>query len=306
MRKSLIHSGIFPPVFVFFLFLFAMTLTAAAGEKIVVGGKNFTEQYLLANMAEQLLKKGGYDVQLQTGVGSAVARRSLENGQIDIYYEYTGTAFTVFYKKSDRDIMTDEKKVYQWVKKQDAKKGLVWLHPVQFNNTYTLMMRKKQAERLGIVSISDLSEHIRSHPDDLVIGVNAEFWERPDGFKPLMKHYGFGVPYQKVKKMDSGLVYKALLDKNVDVSMGFATDGRIDAFGFVTLEDDLSYFPVYNPVPVIREEVIKENPKIEKVLKPLAEKLTTKEIQHLNAAVDIEHKDVSAVAKDWLEEKGLL
>lgn len=288
------------------MLLLAAAPDVSAQEPVVVGGKNFTEQYLLPNLAALLLEDAGIDVELQTGVGSAVARRSLENGQIDMYYEYTGTAYTVFYKKSDRDVMTDEEAVYEWVKAHDAEKGLIWLDPVQFNNTYTLMMREKQAERLGIETISDLSEYIGSHPGDLVIGVNAEFWERPDGFKPLMKTYDFRVPYEKVRKMDSGLVYKALRDKNVDVSMGFATDGRIDAFGFVTLEDDKDYFPVYNPAPVVREEVLKQYPKIEEILEPLAEKLTTREMQQLNAVVDIQHKGVEKAARAWLKKMGLL
>jgi osmoprotectant transport system substrate-binding protein len=140
----------------------------------------------------------------------------------------------------------------------------------------------------------------------LVIGVNAEFWERPDGFKPLMEFYGFRVPYNKVKKMDSGIVYMALKLKQVDVSMGFATDGRISAFGFITLEDDKAYFPIYNPAPVIRSDVLNRWPEIREILKPVAEHLTTQEMQKLNAALDIEHKKTNDVAREWLKGKGIL
>jgi osmoprotectant transport system substrate-binding protein len=275
-------------------------------DKIVIGGKNFTEQYILPELAKNLLEKHGLRVQLRTGVGSVVVRQSLVNDQIDLYYEYTGTAYTVYYKQSDRDIMTEPDKVYQWVKKADAKKGLIWLNPVEFNNTYTLMMRQEQATNLGIKTISQLSEYMNEHPEKLVIGVNAEFWERPDGFKPLMRTYGFKVPYDKIRKMESGLVYKALKDKNVDVSMGFATDGRIAAFGFVNLKDDKSYFPVYNPAPVVRKRVLQAHPEIRKILQPLADKLTTEDMQELNAEVDVEHRDVSEVTGEWLKKKGLL
>lgn len=278
----------------------------AADKKIVVGGKNFTEQYILPELAKDLLEKNGFEVKLQTGIGSVVARQSLENGQIDMYYEYTGTAYTVYYKQDSRDIMTDPQKVYQWVKDADAKKGLIWLEPVEFNNTYTLMMRKEQAKELGIKSISELSKYVNEHPGKLVIGVNAEFWERPDGLKPLMKYYDFRIPYDKIKKMDSGLVYKALKDKNVDVSMGFATDGRIVEFGFVNLQDDKSYFPAYNPAPVVRKEILDKYPEIGEILKPIAENLTTDQMQKLNAEVDVQHKDVSDAAKQWLESKKLL
>ena len=286
--------------------LVAMPVSSMAAKKITIGGKNFTEQYILAEMAKLLLEKNGFDVDMRTGVGSVVCRQSLENAQIDFYYEYTGTAYTVYHKQSDGNVMTNHAKCYEWVKKADAKKGLAWLDPVEFNNTYTLMMRKKGAAKLGIVSISDLSLYMNKHTDELVIGVNAEFWERPDGFKPLMKLYGFQIPYDKVKKMDSGLVYKALKDKMVDVSMGFATDGRIAAFSFINLVDDKSYFPIYNPAPVIRAELIKKYPEIRAILKPIADKLTTKEIQQLNSSVDVEHKDVNTVAREWLKSKRLL
>lgn len=128
--------------------------------EIVVGGKNFTEQYILAEMAAALLERQGYAVELRTGVGSVIARKSLINDQIDLYYEYTGTAYTVFHEQGDPAIMRDPAKVYDWVKETDKDKGLVWLDRVQFNNTYTLLMREKQAGQLGIKSISNLADYV--------------------------------------------------------------------------------------------------------------------------------------------------
>lgn len=279
---------------------------AEAEKKISVGGKNFTEQYILANFAKILLEENGFDVDMNTGVGSSVCRQSLEHGQIDMYFEYTGTAYTVFFKQDDAKIMGDAEKVYEWVKKADAENGLAWLEPLQFNNTYTLLMRGDQAKELGISSISDLAGYMNEHTDELTIGVNAEFWERPDGFKPLMKLYDFQVPYGKVRKMDSGLVYQALRDKNVDVSMGFATDGRIAAFGFVILEDDKNYFPTYNPAPVVREDALKKYPELKEIFNPLVEKLTTEEMQKLNGKVDLEDEDDEKAARDWLEANGII
>ena len=279
---------------------------ATAEKKVTVGGKNFTEQYILADFARILLEEKGFDVRMQTGVGSSVARQALEHGQIDMYFEYTGTGYTVFYDQDDPVIMSDADKVYQWVRDADEKKGLVWLEPLEFNNTYTLLMRKNNAEELGIVSISDLSAYMNENPDKLTIGVNAEFWERPDGFKPLMKLYDFQVPYGKIRRMDSGLVYQALRDGNVDVSMGFATDGRIAAFGFVVLEDDKNYFPTYNPALVVRKDALQKYPELEEIFKPLAEKLTTTEMQKLNGRVDLDNEDVGRAARKWLEENGLI
>ncbi len=279
----------------------------AAGEKeVTVGGKNFTEQYILADFARILLEENGFDVNMQTGVGSSVARQALEHGQIDMYFEYTGTGYTVFYGEDDPAVMSDADKVYQWVRDADQEKELVWLEPLEFNNTYTLLMREDDAADLGIESISDLAAYMNENPDKLTIGVNAEFWERPDGFKPLMKLYDFQVPYGKIRRMDSGLVYQALRDENVDVSMGFATDGRIAAFGFVVLEDDKNYFPTYNPSLVIRKDTLEKYPEIKEIFKPLGEKLTTKEMQKLNGQVDLDNKDVGRAARKWLEENGLI
>lgn len=280
---------------------------ASAGDKeITVGGKNFTEQYILSNFAKILLEENGFDVEMETGVGSSVARQALEHGQIDMYFEYTGTGYTVFHKEEDQEIMSDADKVYEWVRDADKENGLVWLEPLQFNNTYTLLMREDDAKELDIDSISDLSAFMNENPDRLTIGVNAEFWERPDGFKPLMELYDFQVSYGKIRKMDSGLVYNALRDEKVDVSMGFATDGRISAFGFTILEDDKNYFPTYNPSPVIYGETLEKYPELEEIFKPLTEKLTTEEMQKLNAEVDLDNKDEEKVARKWLEDNGLI
>lgn len=278
----------------------------AKEKSLIVGGKNFTEQLLLPELAGILLEQAGFDVKLKTGVGTAIARKSLENAQIDLYYEYTGSAYTLFYKQKDKEIMTVPEKVYSWVKKADSEKGLVWLDPVKFNNTYTLMMRKREAEKLGIKSISDLGAYVSKNPDKLIFALGAEFWERPDGFKGLMKTYNFNLPIKQVKKMSMGLTYQALQKKLVNSAAGFATDGRIAAFGFVNLVDDKFFFPVYNPVPVVRKGILDKYPEIEGILKPIADNLTTEEMQQLNKAVDVDHKQVHDVAMDWLKSKNLI
>ncbi|AKJ65493.1 glycine betaine ABC transporter substrate-binding protein [Kiritimatiella glycovorans] len=283
-----------------------MFAAAVAAEPIVVGGKNFTEQFLLAEMAALLLEDAGYEVDLRTGVGSSLARKSLINGAFDLYYEYSGTAYTVYYKKKDRSVMTDRERVLEWVRKHDAKKGLVWLDPLPFNNTYTLIMRRAEAEEKGIDTISALASHVQNHPQDLAFGMNSEFWERPDGFKRLMKTCGFRVPYGQIRKMSTGLVYKALRDGQLDVAMGFATDGRIAAFDFVTLEDDCDFFPVYNPAPVVREAALEQYGGIREALAPLAEHLDTETIRELNSEVDIHHRDERAVAREWMTKEGIL
>jgi len=293
-----------------FLVAYSLTYSPAEGRDqgvfLTVGGKNFTEQYLLSDMAKQLLEKNGFNVHLRTGIGTAIARKALESGQIDLYYEYTGTAYTLFFKQSNPDIMSDPIKIYRWVKEYDVKNGLIWLDPVNFNNTYTIMMSRTQARRLGIGTISEFAERIRENPRTLSIALAAEFWERPDGFKKLMKIYEFRLPISNIRKMDMGLTYMALKEGEVDAAMGFATDGRVSAFGLMNLEDDKRFFPAYNPAPVIRESTLNHHPQIRDILLPLAGKLTTQEMRDLNAAVDVDHRAVRAVAGEWLEKNGLL
>lgn len=280
--------------------------TVAQDKKITIGGKNFTEQYLLPELAKALLEKNGFQVELKTGLPTNMARKAVVTGEVDFYYEYTGTAYTVFFKQSDPDIMNDPQAVYKWVKENDAKKGLVWLTPVKLNNTYTLMMKKAQAEKLGISSISDLAAYVDKHGEDLIVGIGTEFWNRPDGFKKLAKVYGLNVPFDNIKKMSLGLAYKALKDGQINVGMGFATDGRIAAFNFINLEDNKQFFPVYNPAPVVQKGILEKYPEIEKILEPLANKLSTSAMQSMNKAVDVEHKSESDVARAWLKEEGLL
>jgi len=291
------------------LFILALVLPGsvlAKDKSLIVGGKNYTEQLILPELAGILLEHAGFDVTLKTGGGSVIARKSLENAQFDLYYEYTGTAYTLYYKQNNTETMTVPEKVYNWVKKADAKKGLVWLDPVNFNNKYTLMMNKAEAEKLEIKSISDLGVYVTNNPDKLIFALDSEFWERPDGFKGIMKMYNFKLPPKQVKKMSIGLTYQALKEGLVNSAMGFSTYGRIAAFGFVNLEDDKSFFPVYNPAPVVRKEILDKYPEIQTILKPLADNLTTEEMQQLNKVVDVDHKPVRDVAMEWLKSKNLI
>ncbi|MGD8564600.1 MAG: glycine betaine ABC transporter substrate-binding protein [Desulfarculaceae bacterium] len=278
----------------------------AAEKKLVVGSKQFTEQIILGKMMIALLGAKGFTCVDKTGLGGTmVARKALQAGQIDVYMEYTGTGLMTHlkYKKP----ITDPVKCYQEVKKADLKKnGLVWLPMMDFNNTYCLMMRKDDAAKKGLKTISDLSNYVKKNPGKVAFGLNAEFYARPDGYRPLQKKYDFRFPKDKIKKMDSGLVYKALKDGEVEVSMGFATDGRIAGFNFIVLKDDQKYFPVYNPAPVVKKETAAEYPELEKIFAKLGQKLNTKEMTTLNYTVDIKHMDAMKAAKDWLKAQGLI
>jgi osmoprotectant transport system substrate-binding protein len=286
--------------------LYIDSTATAAEKKLVVGSKNFTEQQILGQIMIQLLQAKGFTCDDKTGLGGTlVARKALENGQIDIYMEYTGTALVTMLK--EKKIITDPKECYAFVKKADLERnGLVWLPYMPFNNTYCLMMRKDDAAAKGIKTLSDLSAFVKANPDAIRFGTGPEFYARPDGYKPLQKKYDFKFSKDKIIKMDDGLLYKAVKDGQVDVGMGFATDGRIKGMDLVVLEDDLNYFPVYNPAPVVRKDTAKEYPELESIFSALAEKLDTQTMTELNYAVDGEHKSVADIAHEWLKSVGLI
>jgi len=274
----------------------------AVAQNIVVGGKNFTEQQIMASMTAQLLKAKGFNPDVKAGMGSAVLRQAQENGQIDVYWEYTGTSLITYNKINDRMSPTD---TYAKVKELDAAKGLVWLNPSKANNTYSLAMNQDDAKKQGIATISDLAKKVKDGAK-LTFASNAEFYARPDGLKPLEQMYGFEFARDNVKRMDTGLVYQALKEKQVDVGLVFATDGRIPAFNFVVLRDDKGYFPAYALTPVVRKQVLDANPKIAEHLNALSAKLDDATMARLNASVDVDKKTVEEVALGFLKQQGLV
>jgi osmoprotectant transport system substrate-binding protein len=280
----------------------ALTPLAAQAQTIVVGGKNFTEQQIMSEMTTQLLKAKGFTVDKRAGLGTAPLRQAQEAGQIDVYWEYTGTSLITFNKVTDK---LDASATYAKVKELDAAKGLVWLNPSKANNTYALAMRKKDADAKGIKSLSDLAAKVKGG-QATKFGCNAEFYARPDGLGPLQTTYGFEFGRESTVRMDTGLVYQALRDSQVDVGLVFATDGRVPAFDFVILTDDKGYFPTYAMTPVIRKETLDKNPKLGEALNALSAKLDDATMAKLNATVDVDKKSVEEVAAGFLKAQGLV
>jgi osmoprotectant transport system substrate-binding protein len=278
------------------------SLLAQAQNTIVVGGKAFTEQILMTEMTVQLLQAKGFKPDRKAGMGSAALRSAHENGQIDVYWEYTGTSLVTYNKVSEKFSAAD---TYKKVKELDAAKGIVWLNPSAANNTYGLAMRRDDAAKRGITTLSDLAKAVKAD-GKLSFASNSEFYARPDGLKPLQETYGFEFARDNVKRMDSGLTYQALRDSQVDVALVFATDGRIPAFNFVVIKDDKSFFPAYALTPVIRKEVLDKNPRIADPLNALASKLNDANVSRMNASIDVDKKSVEDVARGFLREQGLL
>nr|WP_300310480.1 glycine betaine ABC transporter substrate-binding protein [Halomonas sp.] len=276
--------------------------TSASADEIVVGGKNFTEQQILASMTSQYLEQLGYDIETRAGMGSAVLRQAQENGQIDLYWEYTGTSLINYNDVTESLSLED---TYDKVKELDGEKGLVWLEPSEANNTYALAMRSDSVKETGIKTLSDLAAAINEE-DSLSFAMNAEFYAREDGWRPLQQAYDFRVGRSNVKRMDSGLVYPALRDGQVDVGLVFATDGRIPAFDFTVLKDDQDFFPAYSLAPVVRQETLDANPELAGQMNKLSALLDDDTMAELNAQVDVERRTIEDVANTFLEANELL
>ena len=286
------------------LALISATVTAfsAQAQEVVVGGKNFTEQLLLSEMTAQVLEATGFDVEKNDGLGSTVLRQAQENGQVDVYWEYTGTSLITYNGVEEK---LDAEATIARVTELDGEKGLTWLACSDANNTYAFAVRGEDEATDGLTTLSDLAASFNDGTP-LDIAVNAEFPRRPDGLPGVEETYGFDVGRANLKSMDSGLTYQALNEDQVDVALVFATDGRIAGFGFRVLEDDQGFFPAYSICPVVRSEILEANPQVRDPLEAMAAALDDDTMQALNARVDVEKVAIEEVATDFLTEQGLL
>lgn len=283
-------------------FAAATTLAHADPAKVVVGGKNFTEQRIMAEMTAEYLKAKGFDVDLRTDMGSTLTRKAQEQGQIDLYWEYTGSSL-VAYNHVNEKLTPDQ--AYQKVKELDAKKGIVWLNPSKANDTYAFAVREEDQAKLHLTTLSDLAAAINSGKD-LTVAAGDEFVVRPDGLPGLEKAYGFKFSRDQLKQMDIGLCYSALQKGQVNIAMVYSTDGRISAFKFVTLKDDKNFFPSYAMAPVVRAETLKKYPQLANLMDALSAKIDDATMRKLNAQVDVEKKSVEEVSHDFLVQQKLI
>lgn len=268
---------------------------------ITITGKSFTEQEILVNIYKELIEdRTNLKVDKQSFIsGSAAIFQGLKKGDYDISVEYTGTGLMNYLKENIDS--TNPEKVYNYVKKRFKEKyNIIWLDPIGFNNTYSLTIRKEDAKKWNVKTISDLTEKA----PELTLASEPEFLERVDGYPGLKKAYG--IEFGKTQAMDSGIIYSAAKNHKADVIDAYTTDGRIPAFNLQVLEDDKHVFPPYNAVPVVRGEVLKEHPELKKVLNLLAGKISDKKMQELNAEVDIHKKTYKEVAHQFLVDEGLL
>lgn len=269
---------------------------------LTVGAKDFTEQLIMAEMTRQLLQSKGYTVHKKDGMGTKIVRAALENGEVDLYWEYTGTSLVIFNKVTQRLSPQD---VYQKVRELDGKKGLVWLAPSKVNSTYAVVVRPDNPKTDGMKTISDLAAGYKTG-NALAMGMTAEFPKRLDGLIGLQKTYGFEAGRANVRPMQLNLAYNALANGDLDTVVAQATDGQIVALNLRMLADDAGFFPNYAMTPVIRQKVLDAHPGLKAVLESISMKLDDATMQRLNSEVDVRRKPIEAVAKSYLEEAGLL
>ena len=275
-----------------------MACAAQAQQPVRVGSKNFTEQFVLAELYAQALEAAGVKVEKKLNLGGTlIAHKALEERQIDLYPEYTGTILLAVLKE---EAMTDPKAVYEKVKDAYAKKGLVLLNQAPVNNTYVMVVRPDTAQKYRLQTLSDLAKVAK----ELKLGAGPEFRDRKDGIPGLKAKYG--MDFKEDLQLAIGLRYQALKNDQVQIVNGYATDGMISAMKLTRLKDDQNLWPPYYVVPVVRKDALDANPKIADVLNRVDALLDEAAVAEMNYQVDGEKLEPKDVARDFLKAKGVV
>ena len=279
-----------------------------ADADFIVGSKDFTEQQILGYITLLALEDAGATVEDQIGLaGTSGTRQALESGDIDMYWEYTGTIWITHLGHTKP--IQDSKKQYEAAAKEDLEKnGLKLLEPAPFNNTYALAIREEEQKKLGVEKLSDLGKLIKDKPDEATLCTESEFRSRDDGLPGMEKTYGYEFPKDNISLFDTGVVYDRA-DKGEPCNFGsvFTTDGRIAGLGLYPLEDDKTFFPIYNPALEVKKSTYKQyGEQLDKIFTPIAKALDTNTMQKLNAQVDVEGIPYEDVAQQWLEKEGFV
>jgi glycine betaine/choline ABC-type transport system substrate-binding protein len=284
------------------LLILPLLLACAARRenRIVIGAKNFTEQVVLAEiLAQHLELRTELEVERRINLGGTlIAQQAIQSGEIDAFVEYTGTALTVVLGEPPA---SDKAEVFRRVKEGYAARfGLEVLEPLGFENTFAIVVRGEDARRLKLRKISDIQPYARMWRG----GFGYEFAERRDGYRGFVEKYGLKFELAP-RTLDLGLLYRALIEKQVDIVAGNSTDGAIASLDLAVLEDDRHYFPPYEAVPIVRPPMLAAHPEVRRAVDALAGKFSEAEMQRLNYQVDGEHKDVKELVRDFLRSKGL-
>jgi osmoprotectant transport system substrate-binding protein len=280
------------------LALAATASTALAQPVVRVGSKNFTEQFVLAELYAQALEASGIKVERKLNLGGTlIAHKALQEKQIDLYPEYSGTILLAVLKQ---ETMTDPKAVYDTVRDAYAKQGLVVLNQAPVNNTYVMVVRPDTAQKYNLNSMSDLARVTK----ELKLGAGPEFRDRKDGIPGLKAKYD--MEFKEDLQLAIGLRYQALKNDQIQVVNGYSTDGMISAMKLKRLTDDKRLWPPYYVVPVVRKDALDANPRVGDVLNRVSALLDDQSMADMNYKVDGEKMEPRDVAHDFLKAKGVL
>jgi len=310
-RARLKPAGVAAPVLVVGLGVLAYFTAPSAGEAmepgegtpsatVRIGSKNFTEQFILGELMAQLIEnRTDLTAERRFGLGGTmIAHGALARGEVDTYPEYTGTALTAIL---GHPVVADPEEAMRTVREAyRARFDLVWLRPFGFNNTYAVAVRATDAKENGWTAISDLTGRV----GELRAGFPSEFMERPDGYPGLRRVYG--LRFETVVDMDPAIMYEAVAKGEVDVISAFATDGRIEAYDLMLLDDNRGAFPPYYAAPVVAGDMLQAHPELRRALAPLAGSIADSTMRRLNFEVDELQRRPAAVAREFLEQRRLL
>jgi osmoprotectant transport system substrate-binding protein len=277
-----------------------------SGASFTVGSKEFTEQLILGQITIQVLEAAGAEVTDQTGItGSSTVREALTSGEIDMYWEYTGTGW-INHLGNETPIPGSEAQ-YDAVVEADAANEIAWLEPAPFNNTYAIAAASETATELGASTMSELAAYANENPGEARLCAASEFLNRDDGLPGLEAAYGFEFGPDNIEELELGLIPPQVdTGENCDFGEIFATDARVVALDLTVLEDDLEFFPSYLPSLNVRQEVLDANPALADLFAPIAAALDNDTITALNAQVDIDGENEADVAAEFLQEAGLI
>jgi glycine betaine/choline ABC-type transport system substrate-binding protein len=265
--------------------------------QVTVASKDFTESVLLAEIVAEILESKNIEVYRRFELGGNLSHDALVAGQIDVYPEYTGTAFTAILHHQP---ITDARAVYQQVKREYAEKFNVEVSPpLGFENTFAILVRGEEARRLGLKTISDAARYSGGWR----AGFGQDFMSRADGYPGFSKAYGLRFA-EPPHEMALDLTYTALASHKVDLIAGNSTDGRIAALDLVQLEDDQRYFPPYEAVLLGRKDALARVPELAVVFSRLAGAISTDQMRRLNYEIDGKKRDKKDVLREWLSSKG--
>ncbi|MQX80813.1 ABC transporter substrate-binding protein [Sinorhizobium medicae] len=285
--------------------------TAPAEADVVVSSKIDTEGGVLGNIILSILNANDIKTTDRVQLGATpVVRKAIIAGEIDIYPEYTGNA-AFFFEKAEDPAWKDAAKAYEEAKKIDYEANkIVWLTPSPANNTWAIALRKDVAEKNNLKTLSDFGKYV-SGGGEVVLAASSEFVNSAAALPAFQTTYSFKLKPEQLITLSGGdtaatIAAAANQTNGANAAMVYGTDGGIAPSGLVVLEDDKGVQPVYQPAPVIREAVLKENPAIEELLKPVFEKLDLTTLQELNGRVQVGGESAKAVAEDFLKANGFL